>query len=269
MFKYKGIDLQLFAGDVEIDDEELELEIDGYTGDDDEDTNKETDEDKDPDEDLDEDFDTTNKDSGDEDSKEDEKPTKKVDKPTAAIIALKRANKDLLRKLQAIEDANTATAEKLANEQRVKDLIADGYGELQAKHMVDSDSKSSKLELEIQKLKFERLESKYPGISSRTKEILDIQKKTNGAFTVEEIYNAKFRTSSEYDIKTNAEAAAIHKQKQAQKKKGTDPSGDRGDTKPTTLSPSDEKAFKHLQKQFPTLTKAQYLKSSRGGELEE
>lgn len=272
-YEFEGIDLQLFAEKKDEDDDEDELKTDGYTGEeedkdtDKEDPDKEEDEDTDLDEDLEEDSDT--EDPGDEDSKDKEKPTKKVDKVTAALIEQKRKNKELERKLQAIEDANAATAEKLANEQRVKDLIADGYGETQAKHMVESDANSAKLMLEIEKLKFEKLEKKYPGISTHTKEILDIQKKTNGALTVEEIYNAKFRTSSEYDIKTNAEAAAIHKQRQAQQKKGTDPSGDHVDKKVTKLSPSDERAYNHLKKQFPTLTKAQYLKNSKGGELEE
>ena len=102
-------------------------------------------------------------------------------------------------------------------------------------------------------------------------EILDIQKKSNGTLTIEEIYNGKFRTSSEYDTKTKAEAAAVHKMKSGQQKKGADSSGGGGSAKPVKLSPSDEKSYQHLlkQKEFKNLTRKQYQKLMKGGEIEE
>lgn len=277
------IDLQLFAKKEESEEDE-EIDDAGYTGEEDEDdpdSDDEDEDDKDPDEsdDLDEDSDdddhdddSEDKDPDDEDDKKKpgKKPTEKVDKVTNALIEQKRLNKELQRQLKAIEDKNAEDAQQKANDQRVQQLIADGYGEAQARQIVASDSETAKLKREVQKLQFEKLEKKHPGISDHADEILDLMKKSNGVLSAEEIYNAKFRNASEYDIKTKAEAATLHKQKTAQDKKGATPAGG-SDKKAVKLSPSDERAYQHLtsQRAYKSLTRAQYLKMARGGEIED
>ena len=263
------INLQLLAGedddtDTDTDNEdEEELEDDGYKGgSDDNDDDSDSDDDADADEESEEE---------DEEDEEDEKPKKKVDKVTSALIDQKRKNKELERKLQAIQDEKDRKEQEETDKQRVKDLIAEGYGEAQAKDMVATDSRLATLERENQKLKFEKLEGRFPGITDHMREILAIQKKANGTLTIEEIYNAKFRTASEYDTKTKAEAAAVHKMKDGKKKKGADSSGGGGkNQKPVKLSPADEKIYRHLIKGAnKNLTRKQYLDLAKGGEIEE
>lgn len=275
--------LQLFAGEGE---EEEEVEDEGYTGEEEEDSDTQDDNDSEDDEDSedaddedseDEDSNTDpegEEDKDSEDNKKDKKQPKKQDKDkvTNALIEQKRENKELKARLKAIEDKQREDAEKVANEKRIQELIKEGYGEAQAKSMVESDSKTSKLEREIQKLKFEKLENKHPGISEHMDEILTLEKKSNGTLTIEEIYNAKFRTSSEYDTKKNAEAAALHKIKTGQQKKGTTGTGSNSSNKkPVKLSPTDEKTYNYLknQRQFKDLTREQFVKNMKGGEIEE
>ena len=147
------IDIQLFAGTEEDDDtDDEEVDDAGYTGEDDDEEDSEDRDDKDPDEeDKPDSDDEEEEDSEDdepdeeEDSEEDKhKPKKKpekVDKVTAALIDQKRKNKELERKIQAIEDAKAEEAQKVVAEQRI----------------VSSDSRLARLERENQKLKFEKL----------------------------------------------------------------------------------------------------------------
>lgn len=275
--KLFDMNLQLHAG--KDDDDEEEINDEGFAGEEEDPEDSEDKDDKDPDEEEDPDDKDSEEDPDEDKDDEDledekkkkpgKKPAEKADKVTAALIEQKRLNKELNRKLQAIEDKNTEEAEKKANEQRIQDLIKDGYGEAQAKQIVESDAKTNKLEREIQKLKFEKLEAKNPGISGHMDEILNLVKKSNGALTIEEIYNAKFRSTSEYDIRTNAEAATLHKQKTAQQKKGTEASGGGPDKKPVKLSPSDERVYQYLTKKNKSLTRAQFAKTLKSGEIEE
>lgn len=272
------IDIQLHTED----DEDEEVNDDGYQGNEDEDDPDEDEdedsEDKDPDKDVDpeadpddeQDDDPEDEDPDPEKQKDKKKANKKPDPVTAALIEVKRKLKEVERENKALRDKKTEEDQAKADEDRVKQLIADGYGEVQAKQIVASDAKTVKLEREIQKLKFDKLEKKYPGIADHADAILDIEKKSNGALTIEEIYNAKFRKSSEYDIKTNTEAATLHKLKAGKEKSGVKPEGG-SSGKPVVLSPSDERAYKHLtrQKDFQSLTRKQFMKMNRGGGLED
>lgn len=247
------INLQLFAaasdddedledGDLPFDDIEEESEPDDESEEDTEDDEVEDDEPVDQ-----------------EEEPEPPKDKKKPDKITKALIAEKRARKELEKRLAEAEEKERRREQDRKDQERIDKLIDSGYGEEQAKLIVENDRKNLELERKLNRLEFKELERECPGISNHMNEILELERRTG--MSKEEIWKARFSKQSEFDKKTKIEQEALYRQKNGQAKKGktgADPKVEKG----VKLSQEDQRAYDLLRKnkQYANLTKSEYLK---------
>jgi hypothetical protein len=208
-----------------------------------------------------------------EDEKEvdqkDEKPKGNTSKEQAAIIELKRKNKELAQKLAE------ADAKKAEEQQRAKDSLNDeaeiqrlvdeeGMSETAAKRLVASDRRAINLEAKIERDRFERkldkLEKDYPGISDHADEIWGLSR---SGMTPQEIYKARFAdTELTFDKKTKAEQDVLARQQAGKAKANVKASPAVKSTKEVKLSREDERAFQFLKKREPSMTRERFKKYS-------
>lgn len=242
------IDLRMFGVE--------EAEDDGYAGDDDE---------KDEGEESEE----TPKEDSEEESEEHEEPKgdePPKDKKDAAIIKSKReakeAKKEAEEARQKLAEAEAKLAQReadAAKEKRIDELIESGLPEPEAKARAEAETEVTRLKAEVVKLRFEKLEPQYPGISKYRDEIAALMEKYPD-MTESELYLAKYSSVSAADQKERLEQEMAFKNRHSQSKKQEDGEDKSPETKAVKLNPADERAFQVFKKNRPNMTREQFSK---------
>lgn len=253
-------DDDVFLNDIEddieddvLDDEDDDLDDDEDIGDKDDEIEDEDDEEED-DEDLD-----------DEDEEEDDKPKKKLDKKTKAIIKHKKEAKELRRQLREAQAKLQEAELEKERSKLIEELTKDGKSQSEAEQIVNAKLEAKTLKTKLTAMELEKLEDKYPGISAYASQLADDKEKLP-EFSYEQIYLAKYYKESEFDRKTKLEQEMLYKTKQS-KKKSLESSNSKA-KKGVKLSPADERAYRVLKKQMPGLTRKKYLELAKLEQLE-
>lgn len=244
------IDLRMFGVE--------EAEDDGYAGDDDEKDEEPDDLDEDPEEKADPD-----EEPKEPEPKGDEPPK---DKKDAAIIKSKReakeAKKEAEEARQKLAEAEAKLAQReadAAKEKRIDELIESGLPEPEAKARAEAETEVTRLKAEVVKLRFEKLEPQYPGISKYRDEIAALMEKYPD-MTESELYLAKYSSVSAADQKERLEQEMAFKNRHSQSKKQEDGEDKSPETKAVKLNPADERAFQVFKKNRPNMTREQFSK---------
>lgn len=188
----------------------------------------------------------------DEEEVEDEE-NPSLDKKTKAIIKHKKEAQALKIQLQEMQEK--LEARELEDEQttRIQELTKAGISPEEATKTAKSESEVKSLRLKVTRMELNRLENKYPGISSYSQELLNDKAKLP-EYSFEQLYLANYSKQSEYDRRTKLEQEIAYKNRTAR-------SLDQSDAKPAEvikLSPSDEKTYQYLKRSRPSMTRKQY-----------
>ena len=249
------MNLQLFAAEDELEDME-ELEGGGYVGEEEEDFEEET-EDETGNEDLDDEEDL------EEDPEDEDNPT--LDKKTKSIIKHKKEKKELKRQLQEAQEKLLEVELEKEQSTRVLELTESGMSSTEATKKAESEIEVKRLRNKIATMELEKLEDKYPGISSYSQDLAEAKAKMP-EFSYEQLYLANHSKQTEFDRKTKLEQEILHKNKKSKAKSLED--GPTNKTKSTKLSSSDERIYKFLLKTRPQLTRKQYLDLKKDQEMD-
>jgi hypothetical protein len=241
------------------DDEDLDEDNDDTEDDDsmeDEDTDDEAD-DKDDEGDSEEDGQKISKDSSDKKSgqkKETDDKSIQKDKKTSAIIALKNQNKELLKRLNTLEQKQQEKDYDNRLSTLSKKYIADGKSEEEAKELAEAKVENERISDRLFDIEVERLEEKgYTDIRSKAAELKPLIK--DGLLTLEQAYRAKYGDISKKEIQTKVEQLEALNKSKKKTKRAAVTSGSSRTEESVKLSKRDEKIFKS----------GEFRKSSLGG----
>lgn len=161
--------------------------------------------------------------------------------------ALFEENKALKERIKTMETERSELKFEKLERNRIKELVDKGIDETEAKSIAEKERQNAKDRYELNSLRIKNMESKYPGISLYTAEIIELKDKYP-EFSVEEIYNAKFKRSNAYDDKIRAEALAT---KQEAKSKTLERALDDKPKDEFKLSDDDERSYQIWISQNP------------------
>lgn len=247
------LNLQLFAIE---DNEDDEFEMESMGGPDEEELEEQDleglEEEELDDEDLEED-----------EEDDDEHPT--LDKKTKSIIRHKKENQALKKQLQELQDKIQQEELESETDKRIIELTRQGKSTTEATTIAADEAEIKKLRLTVANMELAQLESKYPGISNYSRELVESKTKLP-EFTYEQLYLANHYKQTAYDSKTKLEQQIAYNNRAASSKSlsgsNTKP------TKPTTLSPGDERVYQVLKKDRPGMTRKAFLETLRTVEME-
>jgi len=189
-----------------------------------------------------------------------------LDKKTKSIIKHKKENKKLRRQLQELQGKMQAEELEKETNQRIIELTKGGKSTTEATKIANDEVEVKKLRLQLVKFEIEGLETKYPGISQYYNKLAQDKAKLPD-FSYEQIYLAKYAKSNAYDEKTRVEQELMYKTKEA-RNKSLDNSNTKT-SKPTKLTPEDERVYQYIKKTRPNLTRKQFLNLAESSSLEE
>jgi hypothetical protein len=259
------VNLQLFAGD---DDEDFD-----YDDSDLEDTDAD-------DEDLDEDYDDDSEDgdaategdesegdsSGSDGDEATEKAKAKVDakpkgkdKITHALIKQKQLNRDLKAKLDLIEKKDREAEQQNRRKTLADKLIEKGYDDDEAYSKADEQLENEAIKSSVRKLEFMTenadILAKYPLAKKNVEKLLKLQKATG--WSVEKICRTEYAVAeSAFDNKVKSDQEQRLKNK---KRTSTTPAGGQTPIQSLKLDPEDERAYQFYSKKHPGVSRKQYV----------
>lgn len=243
------VNLQLFAGPEDEEQNDDEVEDEGYSGD--EKTEEESEDTENGNEDQETDETDAEKDSTDDEEVEEpekKQPKKQMDKKDHAIIKAKQESKALKAELAKYKQAEEEKKLAEQKEQLKKKYVDNGYTEEEAAERAEEKSRVAKLERKIRTMEYnsqaEKLSQRFPDIFDNLDHLVELCEKTG--WPLEKVAKAELDESSEYDIKTKTEQEALlRRQKAAEKKVET---GSVKTPKQTKLSPVDERTYQNMRK---------------------
>lgn len=197
---------------------------------------------------------------------EEEQPDEEeLDSKTRAIIKHKKEAAAYKRKAEELEAK--LEQQELAKEQqaRVIELTKQGKDATEATRIATDEADVKLLKIQLAKMELEKLETKYPGIKSYAKNLLEDKGKLP-EFTFEQLYLAKYSKNSQYDNKTKLEQELLYRNREA-RSKSLEPSNTKTPTQ-VKLTPDEERTFRYLKGTMPDLTRKRFKELQGSDSLE-
>lgn len=259
--KFLKINLQLFADDEDLgdDDEDFDdIDPDDYSDGDETDI----DDSDDADDDIDEKSDVTDEDGdGDKTAKKrtaKETDSKPKDKITHALIKQKQVNKELKSKLDLLEQKDREAEQQNRRKSIVDKLVEKGYDEDEALVEAEKQLENEAIKNTVEKLEFmtenAELMAKYPQAKKNVDKLIKLQKSTG--WSLDKICRVEYAvTENAFDSKVKSDQESRLKQK---KRPSATPVGGQTPIQSVKLDNDDEKAFQFYAKKNPGVSRKQY-----------
>lgn len=181
-----------------------------------------------------------------------------LDDKERAIIKYKKKYKEAVAELEEFRRKELEEETSRIERQRVAELKDSGKSQDEAEEQARKESELNRLRIENAKLQIKDLETKYPGISNKTLELIRLNKEFDGKFSYEELYRLKFQNNNMYEEKTRQEVA--NKQSSGQ----TLPNGSNvnasGGKKPVKLTEEQERVYQIMIDGGYNISREEFLK---------
>lgn len=181
-----------------------------------------------------------------------------LDDKERAIIKYKKKYKEAVAELEEFRRKELEEETSRIERQRVAELKDSGKSQDEAEEQARKESELNRLRIENAKLQIKDLETKYPGISNKTLELIRLHKEFDGKFSYEELYRLKFQNNNMYEEKTRQEVA--NKQSSGQ----TLPNGSNvnvsGGKKPVKLTEEQERVYQIMVDGGYNISREEFLK---------
>lgn len=266
-YELLDIDLQLFAGDDDLNDDTPDYDDDdAFDYDDETDTDDEVNSEDDTDDS--DDSNTSDADAADKVDNEKNKAKKESgqqDKVRNALIEQKRINKMLKEKLDLIEQKEKERDRDVDQQSKKKALVNKyldkGYDEEDAEIEATKQLETESMRHTVKKLAFitehQDTLTKYPDARKNVDRLIKLQADTG--WSIDKICNVEFGVKENaFDSKVKNDQAERIKQ---QKKRLSTPAGGQTTIQSTKLDPEDERAYQFYAKKHPGVSRKQYAEN--------
>lgn len=197
---------------------------------------------------------------------EEEQPDEdELDPKTRAIIKHKKEAAAYKRKAEELEARLEQKELEKEQQSRVIELTKQGKDATEATKIAADEAEVKLLKIQLAKMELEKLETKYPGIKSYAKSLLEDKAKLP-EFTFEQLYLAKYSKASQYDNKTKFEQELLYKTREA-RSKSLEPSNTKTPNQ-IKLTPDEERTFRYLKATMPDLTRKRFKELQDSDSLE-
>lgn len=181
-----------------------------------------------------------------------------LDDKERAIIKYKKKYKEAVAELEEFRRKELEEETSRIERQRVAELKDSGKSQDEAEEQARKESELNRLRIENAKLQIKDLETKYPGISNKTLELIRLNKEFDGKFSYEELYRLKFQNNNMYEEKTRQEVANRQSSGQAL------PNGSNvnvsGGKKPVKLTEEQERVYQIMVDGGYNISREEFLK---------
>lgn len=181
-----------------------------------------------------------------------------LDDKERAIIKYKKKYKEAVAELEEFRKKELEEETSRIERQRVAELKDSGKSQDEAEEQARKESELNRLRIENAKLQIKDLETKYPGISNKTLELIRLNKEFDGKFSYEELYRLKFQNNNMYEEKTRQEVANRQSSGQAL------PMGSNinvsGGKKPVKLTEEQERVYQIMVDGGYNISREEFLK---------
>lgn len=181
-----------------------------------------------------------------------------LDDKERAIIKYKKKYKEAVAELEEFRKKELEEETSRIERQRVAELKDSGKSQDEAEEQARKESELNRLRIENAKLQIKDLETKYPGISNKTLELIRLNKEFDGKFSYEELYRLKFQNNNMYEEKTRQEVANRQSSGQAL------PNGSNvnvsGGKKPVKLTEEQERVYQIMVDGGYNISREEFLK---------
>lgn len=187
-----------------------------------------------------------------------EESSETLDDKERAIIKYKKKYKEAVAELEEFRKKELEEETSRIERQRVAELKDSGKSQDEAEEQARKESELNRLRIENAKLQIKDLETKYPGISNKTLELIRLNKEFDGKFSYEELYRLKFQNNNMYEEKTRQEVANRQSSGQAL------PNGSNvnvsGGKKPVKLTEEQERVYQIMVDGGYNISREEFLK---------